>query len=139
MLNSCQIQGRLTAEPELNTSGSTQVVRFTLASQRSFKNKNGDYDADFIRCTAFGQRANFIAQHFHKGQKMIVEGRWQTGSYTDQQGNKVYTNDLMVSNTEFDESRSQGNQQQNNAQPNQPYGGYQQGGSIDIGDDELPF
>ena len=72
MLNSCQIQGRLTTEPELNTSGSTQVVRFTLASQRSFKNKNGDYDADFIRCTAFGQRANFIAQHFHKGQKMIV-------------------------------------------------------------------
>ena len=75
MLNSCQIQGRLATEPELNASGSTQVVRFTLASQRSFKNKNGDYDADFIRCTAFGQRANFIAQHFHKGQKMIVEGR----------------------------------------------------------------
>ena len=139
MLNSCHIQGRLTAEPEFKDNGNTQVVRFTLACQRSFKNKNGDYDADFIRCTAFGQRANFITQHFHKGQKMIVVGRWQTGSYTDQQGQTVYTNDLMVNDTEFDESRSQGNQQQNDAQSNQQYGGYQQSGPIDISDDELPF
>lgn len=69
---------------------------------------------------------------------MIVEGRWQTGSYTDQQGNKVYTNDLVVGNTEFDETRNQNNQQQGNNQPYQ--GGYsQQGDPIDIGDDELPF
>ena len=73
---------------------------------------------------------------------MIVEGRWQTGSYTDQKGNKVYTNDLVVSNTEFDETRNQNNQQQNNTQNNnQPYqGGYsQQGAPIDVGNDELPF
>ena len=73
---------------------------------------------------------------------MIVEGRWQTGSYTDQQGNKVYTNDLVVGNTEFDETRNQNNQQQNNAQNNnQPYqvGYSQQGAPIDVGNDELPF
>lgn len=134
MLNNVQIQGRLTKTPEYNQQN--QVVRFTIACQRSFKNKQtGDYDADFIRCVSFGKRAQFISQYFHKGGRVIVSGRWQTGSYTDKQGNKVYTNDLVVSDTEFDDIRGQ-QDQQGNAQPSQ---GLHGNDTTDISDSDLPF
>ena len=135
MLNSVQIQGRLTKTPEYNQQN--QVVHFTVACQRSFKNKQtGEYDADFIRCVAFGQRANFIAQHFNKGSRLIVVGRWQTGSYTDQQGNRVFTNDLVVSDTEFDDARGDSSNQPANNQPNsQP----SNNAEPDIQDSDLPF
>ena len=135
MLNNVQIQGRLTKTPEYNQQ--SQVVHFTVACQRSFKNKQtGEYDADFIRCVAFGQRANFIAQHFNKGSRLIVVGRWQTGSYTDQQGNRVFTNDLVVSDTEFDDARGDSSNQPANNQPNsQP----SNNAEPDIQDSDLPF
>lgn len=134
MLNSVNVQGRLTNEPEYNQQGG--VVRFTIACQRSFKNKQtGDYDADFIRCVSFGKRAQFISQYFHKGGRVIVSGRWQTGSYTDKQGNKVYTNDLVVSDTEFDDVQGQQGQQ-GNVQPSR---GLHGNDTTDISDDELPF
>lgn len=134
MLNSVHIQGRLTNEPEYNQQSG--VVHFTIACQRSFKNKRtGEYDADFIRCVSFGKQAQFVSQHFHKGGRVIVSGRWQTGSYTDKQGNKVYTNDLVVSNTEFDDVRGQQGQQ-GNAQPSQ---GLHGNDTTDISDSDLPF
>ena len=134
MLNNVNVQGRLTNEPEYNQQSG--VVHFTIACQRSFKNKRtGEYDADFIRCVSFGKQAQFISQYFHKGGRVIVSGRWQTGSYTDKQGNKVYTNDLVVSNTEFDDVRGQQGQQ-DNAQPSQ---GLHGNGTTDISDSDLPF
>lgn len=134
MLNSVNIQGRLTNEPEYNQQNG--VVHFTIACQRSFKNKQtGNYDADFIRCVSFGKQAQFISQYFHKGGRVIVSGRWQTGSYTDKQGNKVYTNDLVVSDTEFDDVRGQQDQQANT----QPSQGLHGNTTTDISDDELPF
>lgn len=134
MLNNVTIQGRLTKKPEYFNQGNQRpMVRFTIACQRSFKNKQtGEYDADFIRCVAFGQQANFTAQHFNKGSRMIVIGRWQTGSYTDNQGNRVFTNDLVVSDTEFDDVRGDGGNQPTNGQPN----GNEEPG---VQDSDLPF
>lgn len=134
MLNSVQLHGRLTTEPQYK-EGNTPMVRFSLAVQRNFKNKEGNYDADFINCTAFGKRANMIAQYFHKGSEMIATGEWRTGSYTNQQGEKIYTNDLNVSTVDFVGSKKSGSssqsQQRNNYQPS--------GQGIEVRNDELPF
>lgn len=130
-MNQVQITGRLTSEPTYR-DGNTPSVNFTVAVQRNFKNKNGEYDADFIRCSAFGQRAETITQYFHKGNWIGLTGSWRTGSYTDKQGNKVYTNDLSVSGFEFGPSNKKNGNQPSNQQP-------QEQQNIDLSDDELPF
>lgn len=137
MLNSVQLHGRLTAEPQYK-EGNTPMARFSLAVQRNFKNQEGNYDADFINCMAFGKRANMITQYFHKGSEMIATGEWRTGSYTNQQGQKIYTNELNVNTVDFvgskkpndENNNNQGSGQQNNYSGNQ---------EVDITDDELPF
>lgn len=137
MLNSVQLHGRLTAEPQYK-QGNTPMVRFSLAVQRNFKNQEGNYDADFINCMAFGKRANMIAQYFHKGSEMIATGEWRTGSYTNQQGQKIYTNELNVNTVDFaggKNSENQNSNQQRNSQQGS-YGGTQ---TVDVTDDELPF
>lgn len=136
MLNSVQLHGRLTTEPQYK-EGNTPMVRFSLAVQRNFKNKEGNYDADFINCTAFGKRANMIAQYFHKGSEMIATGEWRTGSYTNQQGEKIYTNDLNVSTVDFVGSKKSSNQGGSNGQNRQNnYGGAPE---VEVSADELPF
>lgn len=144
MLNQVVLQGRLTADPQLNQNGQTSTLHFTLASDRSFKNKDGNRDTDFIRCTAFGKSAENMANFFQKGQLVIVYGRWQTGSYQDNSGNRVYTNELVVRGFEFDNNPKQSNQQQQTyQQPQQPQFQPQQTqqpsnpGGINL--DDLPF
>lgn len=137
MLNSVQLHGRLTAEPQYK-DGQTPMVRFSLAVQRNFKNKDGNYDADFINCMAFGKRANMIAQYFHKGSEMIVTGEWRTGNYTNQQGQKIYTNDLNVSTVDFAGGKNSGNQS-SNQRGNSQQGNYGGAQTVDVADDELPF
>lgn len=103
-MNKVIIMGRLTADPELRTSQSgVSNLRFTVAVNRNFKNQNGEYDADFISCVAFKQRAEFIARYFSKGSMICVEGSLRTGSYTDKKHSDVihYTTDLYVDNAEF--------------------------------------
>ena len=137
MLNSVQLHGRVTAEPQYK-EGNTPMVRFSLAVQRNFKNQEGNYDADFINCMAFGKRANMIAQYFHKGSEMIATGEWRTGSYTNQQGQKIYTNELNVNTVDFAGSKKPNDENNNNQDSGQQnnYGGNQE---VDITDDELPF
>lgn len=108
-MNSVQLTGRLTRDPDVRyaDSGAT-IARFTLAVNRRFKSENGP-DADFIGCIAFGKTAEFIEKYFSKGQKMDLNGRIQTGSYTNKDGNKVYTTDVVIENVEFGESKSSGN------------------------------
>ena len=97
-MNSVQLTGRLTRDPEVRyTDGGMSIARFTLAVNRRFKSENGP-DADFIRCVAFGKTAEFIEKYFLQGKKMDLNGRIQTGSYTNQEGNKVYTTDIVVEN-----------------------------------------
>lgn len=82
------------------------VARFTLAVDRRFK-QEGQPTADFIRCIAFGKTAEFFERFGHKGTKFLIEGRIQTGSYTNRDGNKVYTTDVVVEQHEFCESRAE--------------------------------
>ena len=107
-MNSVQLTGRLTRDPEVRyTDGGLSVARFTLAVNRRFK-QEGSPDADFIRCVAFGKTAEFIEKYFSQGRKMDLNGRIQTGSYTNQEGQKVYTTDIVVENVEFGESKGSG-------------------------------
>ena len=108
-MNSVQLIGRLTRDPEVRyTDGGVSIARFSLAVERRFKQENGA-DADFINIVSFGKTADFIEKYFHKGMKVALNGRIQTGSYTDKDGKKVYTTDVIAENVEFCESK------QNNA------------------------
>lgn len=101
--------GRLTRDPEVRYSqgqNSTAVARFTLAVDRRFK-REGEANADFINCIAFGKTAEFIEKYFFKGMRLGGSGRIQTGSYTKQDGTKVYTTDVVLDEVEFVESKSQ--------------------------------
>lgn len=104
-MNKVILMGRLTRDPEVRQSGDTVVARFSLAVDRRFK-KDGDQTADFINCVAFGKTGEFIAKYAHKGTKFVIEGRIQTGSYTNKDGQKVYTTDVVVEQVEFAESKA---------------------------------
>ena len=113
-MNKTILIGRLTKEPEVRYSnganGSTAVARYTLAVDRKFK-QEGQPSADFINCIAFGKLGEFAEKYLHKGVKIAVTGRIQTGSYTNKDGQKVYTTDVVVEEQEFCESKSQSNSQ----------------------------
>ena len=97
--------GRLTREPDIRRNGDTVIARYTLAVDRRFK-REGDPSADFINCVCFGKGAEFAEKYLRKGIKIAAVGRIQTGSYTNQQGDKVYTTDVVVEEQEFAESRN---------------------------------
>ena len=104
-MNSVQLIGRLTRDPEVRyTDGGVSIARFSLAVERRFKQENGA-DADFINVVSFGKTAEFIEKYFRKGMKVALNGRIQTGSYTDKDGKKVYTTDVIAENVEFCESK----------------------------------
>jgi single-strand DNA-binding protein len=109
-MNKVILMGRLTRDAEIRYSqgeNSTAVARFTMAVDRRFRRDgSNDQSADFISCVAFGKTAEFMERYTHQGTKLVVEGRIQTGSYTNKDGNKVYTTDVVVENTEFAESKS---------------------------------
>ena len=110
--------GRLVREPEIRYSqgtSSTCIARYTLAVDRKFK-QEGQPTADFINCIAFGKLGEFAEKYLHKGVKIAVTGRIQTGSYTNKDGQKVYTTDVVVEEQEFCESKSS-NQSQDNDRP----------------------
>ncbi len=104
-MNKVILIGRLTADPDMTVVQSgTSVCKFSLAVDRRF-HKDGQPTADFIRCTAFGKTAEFIDKYFKKGNKMVIEGSIQTGSYTNKENQKVYTTDVVVESVEFVESK----------------------------------
>lgn len=108
-MNKVILMGRLTRDPEVRYSqgeNATAVARYTLAVDRRF-NRNGDENsADFIGCVAFGRAGEFAEKYFRKGIKVLVTGRIQTGSYTNRDGVKVYTTDVVVEDQEFAESKN---------------------------------
>lgn len=108
-MNKVILMGRLTRDPEVRYSqgeNTLAIARYTLAVDRRF-NRNGDENsADFIGCVAFGKSAEFAERYLHKGTKIVVTGRIQTGSYTNKDGVKVYTTDVVVEDQEFAESKS---------------------------------
>ena len=103
----------MTKDPEIRYSqgaNTTCVARYTLAVDRKFK-QEGQPNADFINCIAFGKLGEFAEKYLHKGTKIAVTGRIQTGSYKNKDGNTVYTTDVVVEEQEFCESKSQSNSQ----------------------------
>ena len=106
-MNKVEIVGRLTRDVEIRTTESgTVTARFSIAVSRRFKNAEGVYEADFINCVAFGKTAEFIGKYFSKGSMIGVTGRIQTGNYTNKDGQKVYTTDVVVEECEFAESKN---------------------------------
>ena len=110
-MNKCMLVGRLTRDPEVRYSqgeNTSAIARFSIAINRRFKNAEGNYEADFINCVAFGKSGEFVEKYFRKGMAIGVTGRIQTGSYTNKDGVKVYTTDVIVEEAEFVESKGSG-------------------------------
>ena len=103
-MNKTIYTGRLTADPDIRYAKDLCVARYTLAVDRKYK-KDGEPTADFIRCVAFGKSGEFAEKYLKKGMKIAVTGRTQTGSYKDKDGKTVYTNDNVVEEHEFCESK----------------------------------
>lgn len=139
-MNKVILMGRLVRDPEVRYSQGNNpmaIARYTLAVDRKFK-RDGEPNADFINCIAFGKNGEFAEKYLHKGMKILVEGRWQSGSYTNRDGQKVYTNDCVVESCEFAESKnaSQQNEQNNRQQPSNSDDGFMQ---IPDNMEDLPF
>jgi len=148
-MNKVILMGRLTRDPEVRYSqgaNSLAIARYTLAVDRRFR-REGEATADFIGCVAFGKQAEFAERYLRQGVKIAVTGRIQTGSYTNRDGQKVYTTDVVVEEQEFAESKG-------NADVNRGNGGFQAAApapapAFDAGDgfmnipdgidEELPF
>lgn len=109
-MNKVILMGRLTKDPDTRQAGETTVTRFSIAVDRRKKTEGGQA-ADFPSCVAFGKTAEFINKYFHKGMKIALEGRIQTGSY-DKDGVKHYTTDVVADSVEFAESKKADNTQQ---------------------------
>lgn len=108
-MNKVVLMGRLTKDPDVRyTEGSDSkaIARYTLAVDRKTKDANGNRQADFITCVAFGKSGEFAEKYLHKGMKICISGRIQTGSYTNKDGNKVYTTDVVVEEHDFCEGKS---------------------------------
>ena len=114
--------GRLTRDPDVRYTQGEQamaIARFTLAVDRRFKRDN-EQQADFISCVTFGKTAEFIERYVFQGTKLVVDGRIQTGSYTNKDGVKVYTTDVVVENCEFAESKAATSQNEGAYQTSRP-------------------
>ena len=154
-MNKVILMGRLTRDPEVRYSQGEQamaVARYTLAVDR--RGKNQENSADFIQCVAFGKAGEFAERYLHKGTKIVLTGRIQTGSYTNKEGQRVYTTDVIAEDQEFAESKAASDRNSSDFAANNNYGGgYQQSGrpvpsqapsdgfmNIPDGiDEELPF
>ena len=108
-MNKVILMGRLTRDPEIRYSQgeqSTAVARYTIAVDRRFRRDGDQQTADFINCVAFGRQGEFAEKYFRKGIKIAITGRIQTGSYTNKDGQRVYTTDVVAENVEFAESKN---------------------------------
>lgn len=103
-MNQAILMGRLTKDVSINGDGDHKVAKFTLAIDRRFK-KDGQAETDYISCAAFGKLAEFSEKCLKKGTKVVLSGRIQTGSYTNKDGQKVYTTDVIAESVEFAESK----------------------------------
>lgn len=111
-MNKVILMGRLTRDPELRYSNKgedqTAICNYTLAVDRRQRNQDGNAQADFIPCTAFGRAAEFAEKYFTQGLRVLVTGRIQTGSYTNRDGVKVYTTTVIIEEQEFADSKKDG-------------------------------
>ena len=111
-MNKVILMCRLTRDPDIRTAtaeNTMTIARYTLAvDRRTRKTDTGEPTADFISCVAFGKAAEFAEKYFHQGMRVLITGRIQTGSYTNKDGQKVYTTDVIIDEQEFADSRAAG-------------------------------
>jgi len=153
-MNIVSLIGRLTADPELkHTQSGTAMTRFTIAVDRNFTKQGEERQADFISITAWQQKAEFICRYFTKGRRIAIVGEIRTGSYTDRDGNKRYTTDVIANNVEFCDSKNDGSgygsgsgtsgQGYRRAESSDPAPSYSSGDNGDFyeapASDDLPF
>ena len=147
MLNHIVIMGRLTRDPELRRTGSgTAVASFTLAVDRDFGNReSGERETDFIDCVAWRQTGEFVSKYFAKGRMAVVSGRLQIRNWTDKEGNKRRTAEVVADNVYFGDSKREGDS--GNAYSAPAFGGYSAPAAapasdfamLDDNDAQLPF
>lgn len=142
-MNKVILMGRLTRDPEVRYSQGEQsmaVARYSLAVDRKFKREGDAQTADFINCVAFGKSGEFAEKYLRKGIKIVVTGRIQTGSYTNKDGQKVYTTDVVVEEHEFAESKASSQNNDSSASKPEPENAGDGFMNIPDGiDEELPF
>lgn len=144
-MNKVILMGRLTRDPDVRYSSGENamaIARYTLAVDRRFKRNGDDQAADFIGCVAFGKQGEFAEKYFRKGTKVAITGRIQTGSYTNKEGQKVYTTDVVVEEQEFAESKNAAAGSSEFTPANPPAGEDPGEGFMNIPDgvdEELPF
>jgi len=138
-MNKVVLVGRFTAKPELKyTNNNTPLLRFSIAVNRPFANSEGKREADFINVVAWRKQAETIAKFFDKGNLIAIDGRLQTGSYDDKEGNKRYTMDVALDNFEFVEGKNKSSSSQGNVDYPEPTPyDYQDNNSVSVEDD--PF
>ena len=133
-MNTIAICGRLTRDPEVRQANASTVARYSVAVDRKFK-REGDPDADFFNCVAFGKSAEFADKYFRQGTKVIVIGRMQSDKYTNKDGNQVTSWNIIVNEQEFAESKKA-------SEGNTPKAEPQKDVYVEIGtgiDEDLPF
>ena len=141
-MNKVILMGRLTRDPEVRYSQGSEpmaIARYTLAVDRRGRKDSNEQNADFIQCIAFRNNGEFAEKYLHQGTKIVITGRIQTGSYTDKDGRKVYTTEVVVEEQEFAESKSS----QNGGKQQPPTGPAGSDGFMNIpdnlDDENLPF
>lgn len=141
-MNKVILMGRLTRDPEIRYTQNeekTCIARYTLAVDRRTR-QEGQQNADFISCVAFGNAAVFAEKYFRQGTKIVITGRIQTGSYTNREGRKVYTVDVVIEEQEFAESKAATAGRAGNTETEQQYAGNDGFMNIPDGvDEQLPF
>ena len=156
-MNKVILMGRLTRDPDIRYSNGQNgdqmcIAKYTLAVDRRFTRNGDDQTADFISCTAFGKQGEFAEKYVQQGKRILISGRIQTGSYTNRDGVKVYTTEVVVEDHEFADSprdaggagrsRQNGRAESGNADRRQQDNGYEQEGFMDVPegyDEGLPF
>lgn len=132
-MNTITLLGRLTKNPEARyTSTGKAATLFTLAVNRPYANADGQREADFINCQAWGKTAEVVGNHVSKGDRLLVEGRLQIRSYTDKEGVKRYATEVVVNRVEFIEQKKDSNVK-TEASPMDDFG------SVDFGENSIPF
>ena len=144
-MNKIMLIGRLTKDPELRyTQSGTAVASFTLAVDRRFPNQNGEREADFINCVAWNKSAEFVANYFHKGKQMALEGRLQVRSYEGNDGQRRWVTEVVAEQIEFvgsknDSTNVSGGNRQDYQNNNNASAGSGLGEEIVFDDSDLPF
>ena len=137
-MNKVILMGRLTRDPDVRysqTDSNMAIARFSLAVDRRYKKQGDETTADFFNCTAFGKQGEFVEKYLKQGTKIVVTGRIQNDNYTNKEGQKVYSVQIMVEEIEFAESKAAGQGAQNN--DSMPSDGFM---NIPDGiENELPF